>query len=136
MVKSEKEIVDLMFNNDGFSQWLGIERLADGKGVSKLRMKVRKEMLNGFDVAHGGITYSLADSALAFASNSYGNKAMSVETSVSHLAKVKEGDVLSTKVKELSRSNRIACYEVLIENQRNELVAAFKGTVYISQKKW
>ena len=79
-----KKVVDRMFNNDPFSQWLGIERLEDGAGCSVLKMTIRKDMLNGFDIAHGGITYSLADSALAFASNGHGRMAVSVETSISH----------------------------------------------------
>jgi acyl-CoA thioesterase len=78
-------IIDGMFNNDLFSQWLGIERLQQGIGHCKLRMIIRKEMCNGFGIAHGGITYSLADSALAFASNSHGQEALSIETSISHI---------------------------------------------------
>lgn len=136
MTKSAKEIVDSMLNKDAFSKWLGIKRIADGKGESVLSITVREDMLNGFDVAHGGITYSLADSALAFASNSYGNKAMSVETSISHNAKVFKGDVLRTRVEELSRSNRIASYLVYVENQNKKIVALFKGTVYITNKEW
>ena len=62
-VKASK-VVDRMYNNDLFSQWLGIERIQDGAGSSELKMTIRKEMLNGFDIAHGGITYALADSAL------------------------------------------------------------------------
>ncbi len=131
-----KEIVDQMFNNDPFSQWLGIERVEDGKGVSVLKMKVRKDMLNGFGVAHGGITYSLADSALAFSSNAHGNHALSVDTSISHTKKVMEGDELITRVVEVSRSNRIGNYQVFVENQHQELVALFKGTVYITKKEW
>lgn len=136
MKLSAKEIVDLMFDNDPFSQWLGIERIEDGKGISVLKMLVRKDMMNGFGVAHGGICYSLADSALAFSSNAYGNQAFSVDTSISHTKKVLEGDVLTTRVEEVSRSNRIANYQVYIENQNSELVALFKGTVYITQKEW
>ena len=59
------KIVDKMYENDAFSKWLGIKRIEDGAGKSVLQMTVRKEMLNGFDIVHGGITYSLADSALA-----------------------------------------------------------------------
>ncbi|MFM2228717.1 MAG: hypothetical protein RL664_2060 [Bacteroidota bacterium] len=84
MTHAEK-IVDLMFTNDAFSQWLGIERLAIAPGICDLRMTVRGEMLNGFAIAHGGITYSLADTALAFASNAHGLKCYSVETSISHV---------------------------------------------------
>ena len=73
MNQSEK-IVDKMYQNDAFSQWLGIEVVEVKDGYCKLNMTVRKEMLNGFQIAHGGIAYSLADSALAFASNSHGRK--------------------------------------------------------------
>ena len=129
-------IVDKMFNNDPFSQWLGIELVKDGAGSSVLRMKVRKEMLNGFDVAHGGITYSLADSALAFASNGHGTQSMSIETSISHTKKVVKGDVLTAKAVEKSLSSKIGVYDVEIVNQDNETVALFKGTVYRTSKNW
>ncbi len=135
-VKTPKEIVDLMFNNDPFSLWLGIERIKDELGNSVLKMKVRKDMLNGFGIAHGGIAYAFADSALAFASNSHGRQALSVETSISHTKKVNEGDVLSTRVKELSLTNKIGIYQVFVENQDKELVAVFKGTVYRTEKYW
>ena len=125
-----------MFNNDSFSQWLGIERIQDGAGLSVLRMTVRKEMLNGFAVAHGGITYSLADSALAFAANGHGIQSMSIETSISHTKKVIEGDVLTAKAKEISLTTRIGIYQIDIINQNNEIVAVFKGTVYRTGKEW
>ena len=133
---SPKEIVDRMYNNDPFSKWLGIERVEDGAGRSVLRMKVRKEMLNGFSVAHGGITYSLADSALAFAANGHGIQSMSIETSISHTKKVVEDDVLIATVKELSLSGRIGVYQVEVLNQNNEIVALFKGTVYRTSNVW
>ena len=129
-------VVDKMFNNDSFSQWLGIERIQDGAGLSVLRMTVRKEMLNGFAVAHGGITYSLADSALAFAANGHGIQSMSIETSISHTKKVIEGDVLTAKAKEISLTTRIGIYQIDIINQNNEIVAVFKGTVYRTGKEW
>nr|MCS5614407.1 hotdog fold thioesterase [Candidatus Neomarinimicrobiota bacterium] len=106
MNQSEK-IVDTMYQNDAFSQWLGIEVVEIKDGYCKLNMSVRKEMLNGFQIAHGGIAYSLADSALAFASNSHGRKSLSVETSISHTVSVKEGDVLTGTTKELSLSDKI-----------------------------
>jgi len=130
------KIVDRMFNNDPFSQWLGIERIEDGAGKSVLRMSVRKEMLNGFGIAHGGICYSLADSALAFAANSHGIQSMSIETSISHTKKVIEGDVLTAKAKEISLTTRIGIYQIDISNQDNEIVALFKGTVYRTGKEW
>jgi acyl-CoA thioesterase len=99
-----EHVVDAMYRNDLFSQWLGIERMLVETGKCILRMKVRKEMLNGFDIAHGGICYSLADSALAFASNSHGRKSVSVETSISLTEQVKEGDVLTAAAEEISVS--------------------------------
>jgi len=136
MMETPKNIVDQMFEKDFYSQWLGIERIETGKGISTLKMKVRRDMLNGFGLAHGGISYSLADSALAFASNTHGFKALSVETSISHIQKVLEGDVLTTRVEELHRSNKIGNYLVHIENQKHELIALFKGTVYFTPKMW
>lgn len=131
-----KRIVDQMFDNDPFSIWLGIERIKDAPGDSVLKMTVRKEMLNGFGIAHGGITYALADSALAFASNSHGRKSVSVETSISHTLPVHEGDVLVTKVKEVSNSNKIGIYQITIVNQAEVDVAHFKGIVYRTGKEW
>ncbi len=137
---TEKElataVVDLMYNNDPFSQWLGIERLLDAPGDSRLRMTVSKEMLNGFAIAHGGITYSLADSALAFASNSHGRKSVSVETSISHIQPVFEGDVLTTFVTEVSLNHKIGIYHIVVKNQHEVEVAHFKGTVYRKSEMW
>ena len=129
-------IVDKMFNNDPMSQWLGITRVQDGPGISVLRMKVRQEMLNGFTIAHGGITYSLADSALAFASNSHGIQSVSVETSISHVAPVKEGDVLETEVSEVNLTRSTGLYYVTVKNQDGKAVAHFRGTVYRTGKEW
>ena len=135
MNQSEK-IVDTMYQNDAFSQWLGIEVVEVKDGYCELKMTVRKEMLNGFQIAHGGIAYSLADSALAFASNSHGRKSLSVETSISHTVSVKEGDVLTAITEELSLSDKIGVYLITITNQDNQEVAYFKGTVYRTSKEW
>jgi acyl-CoA thioesterase len=131
-----KNIVDKMYNNDAFSQWLGIVRIEDGAGISVLKMSVRKEMLNGFAILHGGISYSLADSALAFAANAHGVKSVSVETSISHTAACKEGDVLIARTEEMSLSHKIGVYHITITNQEHKIVALFKGTVYRTDKQW
>ena len=138
MIKKEdaKKIVDKTYDNDAFSKWLGIEIVTVQSGFCQLKMVVRKEMLNGFAIAHGGITYSLADSALAFASNSHGRKSVSVETSISHTVACKEGDELIATAKELSMSNKIGVYDITIKNQENTVVALFKGTVYRTSKIW
>jgi acyl-CoA thioesterase len=131
-----KKVVDTMFDKDWFSQWLGIERIKVKPGHCILKMKIRKEMLNGFAIAHGGITYSLADSALAFASNSHGRKSVSIETSISHLVSMKEGDTLTAEAKEISVSNKIGIYHINITDQEGKTVALFKGTVYRTSKDW
>lgn len=135
-MKSPKEIVDQMMANDFFSQWLGVEVLETGEGYSKLQMTVRNEMLNGFGIAHGGISYSFADSALAFASNSHGTQAVSIETSISHTKPVMEDDILIAIAKEESKTNKIAIYSISVTNQNDHVVALFKGTVYRTGKEW
>jgi len=129
-------VVDRMMAGDAYSQWLGIERLEEGAGHCTLRMTVREEMLNGFAIAHGGISYALADSALAFASNGHGQKAVSVETSISHLRPVKSGDTLTATALEDHCSRKIGLYRVEIHNQAGQLVALFKGTVYRTGEAW
>jgi acyl-CoA thioesterase len=129
-------IVDRMYNHDPMSQWLGIERVQDGPGISVLRMVVRKEMLNGFSIAHGGISYSLADSALAFASNAHGVQAVSIETSIAHVAQALEGDVLTTRVEEKNLTARTGLYHIDVVNQDGKVIAFFKGTVFRTGKMW
>lgn len=131
-----KKVVSQMFDHDAFSQWLGIERVDVGVGHCVLRMTIRKEMTNGFGIAHGGITYSLADSALAFASNSHGRKSVSVETSISHTVALSEGDVITATAEEASLSDKIAVYYITIVKADGKKVALFKGTVYRTAKEW
>ena len=135
MEKAE-EIVSKMINGDAFSQWLGIEVMTVSEGFCKLEMTVRDEMTNGFKIAHGGISYSLADSALAFAANSDGVQSLSIETTISHTKKVMSGDRLTAKTKEISKNERNAVYNINITNQDDITVAHFKGTVYRTKKKW
>ena len=107
-------IVEFMYQRDAFSQWLGIRRLEEEPGRSVLEMIVRPEMVNGFGIAHGAITYSLADSALAFASNSHGRKAVSIETSINHIKTVFVGDVLKAITEEITLSHKIGIYQIHI----------------------
>lgn len=131
-----QRVVDCMYANDWFSQWLGIERIEIKPGRCVLRMTIRKEMLNGFAIAHGGISYSLADSALAFASNAHGRKALSVETSISHTVALSEGDEITAVAEEVSMTEKIGIYQIVITNQTGQKVAFFKGIVYRSSKEW
>ena len=131
-----RAIVDRMYTNDAFSQWLGIERLEDGPGISVLRMTVRDEMTNGFRIAHGGITFSLADSALAFACNSHGKKAVSIECDINHVKSVHAGDVLTARAEEVSRTSKLGVYHIGVTNHKEEVVALFKGLVYRTSEDW
>jgi acyl-CoA thioesterase len=135
-MKSPTDIVAGMFNSDDFSSWLGIqiEKVKEGEVV--LSLDVKEIHTNGFKIAHGGICYSLADSCLAFVANSYGYKAVSVETSISHVAKVYPGDNLIASSKLVYKGNSSAVFIVEIINQEKILVAHFKGAVRISKELW
>ena len=134
--ETARKVVDTMFENDWFSQWLGIERMEVLPGRSVLRIIIRKEMLNGFGILHGGITFSLADSALAFASNSHGKKSVSIEASMSYIGQVMEGDILTATAEEASLTNKIGIYNITVTKEDKTVVALFKGTVYRTDKLW
>ena len=121
--------------NDSFSQWLGVEVLEVREGYAQIKMTVREEMLNGHRVAHGGISFSLADSAFAFASNSHGQKAVSIETSINHIKPVFEGDDLIATAEKESISKSLGQYIVRV-TRRDELVGLFKGVVFRKQDNW
>jgi acyl-CoA thioesterase len=131
-----KKIVDKMMEKDLFSQWLGIERLEEREGYCALKMTIRPEMCNGFEIAHGGISFAFADSALAFASNSRGRHAVSIETSISHIRSIRAGDTIIARAQEKSVSNSIGIYEVTINKENGDLVALFKGTVFRKETLW
>jgi len=132
-----KDIVSTqMYDKDAFSKWLGIELVDIQHGNCEIKLTVRKDMLNGFGIAHGGIAYSLADSAFAFATNSIGHQAVSIETSISHTSKVIDGDVLTAKTALINKTRKFAIYHVDITNQEDLRVASFKGTVYYTGKDW
>ena len=135
-MKTPTDIVAGMFNSDDFSTWIGIqiEKVKEGEVV--LSLDVKEIHTNGFKIAHGGICYSLADSCLAFVANSYGYKAVSVETSISHVAKVYPGDNLIASSKLVYKGNSSAVFIVEIINQEKILVAHFKGSVRISKELW
>lgn len=135
-IETAQKIVSKMMANDEFSHWLGIRVVEILPGKVTLSMDVRREFTNGFKVAHGGICYSLADSALAFSANGHGRHSLSIETSISHTRPVYEGDILTTEVTEISGSRTLGLYHVMIYNQKSELVAAFKGTVYRKETSW
>jgi len=124
------QVVQGMLARDEFSRWLGLEVVELSPTRCRCRMGVRDEMVNGFGVAHGAIAYGLADSALAFAGNANGRISMSIENGISYPAPVRPGDTLEAVCTEERASHRIAFYLVRVTNQRDELVALFRGTVY------
>jgi acyl-CoA thioesterase len=124
------KVVEKMLQADYFSQWLQVTILDIKDGYSKIQMTVRREMLNGFGIAHGGIAFSLADSAFAFACNSDGRTTLALDASISFPKAGKENDVLTAEARKLNKTNRTGLYLVEIKDQREELVALFKGTCY------
>lgn len=124
-----------MMADDAFSQWLGIEVLQVEPGYVKLSLDIRPEMNNGFSITHGGIAYSLADSALAFASNSHGRVAVALETNITYIKKVSSGDTLTATAEQVSLGNRIGVYNITITNLDDNKVAHFRGTVFRTKEK-
>jgi acyl-CoA thioesterase len=125
-----ERVVRGMLERDAFSAWLGLELLEIRPRYAAVRMAVRPDMMNGFGVCHGGVTFGLADSAFAFAANTHGRVTVSIDNSISYPAAVSAGDVLTAIAVEESAANRIAFYAVRVTNQHDGLVALFRGTVY------
>jgi acyl-CoA thioesterase len=123
-------VVATMMRHDAMSQWLGIKILEVAPRRCVCRLTVRKEMVNGFSVAHGGVAFSLADSAFAFACNTHGQVTVSIENSVTYPAPVYAGDVLTATATEEAASNRLSYYRVDVRNQHGEIVALFRGTAF------
>ena len=122
--------VAAMLERDAFSRWLGLEVVAVAPDAASVRMPVRAEMLNGFGVCHGGVSFALADSALAFASNTRGRVTMSVENGISYPVPVHAGDVLTAEATPEAGGQRVRFFRVLVRRQDGATVAIFRGTVY------
>ncbi len=128
------DVVSHMMEHDLFSQWLGIEVLTIKEGYSKIKMTVRPEMINGFGIVHGGIAFSLADSAFAFACNNRNVLSVALDTSINFLKPVHVGDLLIAEAKELHNGKSTGLYHIEIVNQKDHLVAQFKGLCYRTDK--
>lgn len=129
-----QEVIDIMTRRDEFSRWLGLEIDAIDTGYCKLHYTVKREMLNGFGNIHGGILFSAADSAFAFACNSHGIITVALDVSITFTAPAKEGDLLSVEAKELHLGNKTGLYDIRTTNAEGKLVAVFKGTAYRTGK--
>jgi acyl-CoA thioesterase len=129
-MNANQKVVDHMMQHDLFSQWLGIEVLEIKEGYSRIRMTIRDEMINGFGVTHGGIAFSLADSAFAFACNNRNNLSMALDTSINFTKATKPGDILTAEAKELHNGRATGLYLITVTNQDDQQVALFKGTCF------
>lgn len=128
------QVVDKMMKDDLFSQWLGITVIEIKEGYSKLKMTVRPEMINGFGIVHGGVAFSLGDSAFAFACNNRNNLSVALDTSINFTKPVHVGDELTAEAKEIHNGKSTGLYHITITNQRDHVVAVFKGTCFRTGK--
>ena len=135
MISTPQQVVTQMMQNDLFSQWLGIEVIEIAEGYSKIKMTVRNEMMNGLGIVHGGIAFSLADSAFAFACNNRNVLSVALDTSINFLKPVQVNDMLVAEAKELHNGKSTGLYHICITNQHNHVVAIFKGTCFRTNRK-
>lgn len=124
-----------MFAADRASKALGMTIEAMAPGSATLRMTVRGDMINGAEVCHGGLITTLADSAFAFACNSYNELTLASSLSVDLVAPAREGDVLTARATEANRAGRTGVYDIVVTNQRGERIALVRGRSYTMKGK-
>ena len=132
--QSAVSVVSYMMKEDLFSQWLGITVIEIREGYSKIKMMVRKEMINGLGVVHGGVAFSLADSAFAFACNNRNNISVALDVTITFTKAVHVNDVLTAEATENHNGRSIGVYLISITNQNGDRVAIFKGTCFRTGK--
>lgn len=131
---SPQQVLDIMLARDHFTRWLGLQVDEIGTGYCRLHYTVKEDMLNGFSNIHGGILFSAADSAFAFACNSHGRITVALDVSITFTRPVKAGELLTVEAKELYLGNKTSVYDIRTTNEKGELVALFKGTAYRTSK--
>ena len=129
-MKLAKEVVMQMLAEDKMSNWLGIEIDALGPGFCRLRFTVRDEMLNGFGILHGGVIFSAADSAFAFACNTHGRLSVALDVHINFVTAGQVGDTLMVDASEVHLGHKTGIYRVLVTKENGDLVATFTGTAY------
>ena len=127
-------VVDKMMDHDAFSQWMDVRVLEIKEGYSKIQMIIRQEMVNGFGIVHGGIPFSLADSAFAFACNNRNNLSVALDVTITFTKAVNIGDTLTAEAKEVHNGRSTGVYLITVYNQKSEQVALFKGTCFRTGK--
>ncbi len=133
--KTPQQVLDVMLKQDAFSKWMGLQVDKVGLGYCKLHYYVKDEMLNGFLNIHGGILFSAADSAFAFACNSHGIFAVALDVTISFTRPAKAGDLLTVEATEIYVGKKTGIYDIKTTNEKGELVAVFKGTAYRTSTK-
>ena len=126
---AERVVAD-MYARDRASQAMGMKLATVGPGHAELTMTVRADMLNGHAICHGGFIFSLADSAFAFACNSYNLTTVASGCAIDFVAPAREGDALTARAQERSVSGRTGVYDIEVQNQRGETIAYFRGKAY------
>lgn len=130
-----KQVAEYMLNQDEFSKWMDIQLIEVKENYCLIEMPIKKEMINGLKTVHGGITFSFADSALAFSSNNSGDAAVALNCIINFTKAGKEGDIFRAESVLVNSTRKTAIYDIKITNQNEELVAKFVGTVYKIGKK-
>ena len=128
-----ERVVHAMMAKDAFSRLLGMEVVDVKPRACVVRMTVREDMVNGFGVCHGGVSFSLADSAFAFACNTHGRVTVSIENTITYPKKISVGDVLTATAAEESASNKLGFYRVTV-TRGDDVVGVFRGTAYKTEK--
>jgi len=127
MAPTPSEIVTAMFDKDAASQMLGMRLVEAAEGRAVVSMVVRQDMVNGLDVCHGGLIFSLADSAMAFASNAYNQFAIAVHADIDWVSPGRLGATLTATATEIERHGRNAIHNVAVTDQTGATVAVFRG---------
>ena len=125
-----ERVAAAMYERDVASQGLGLRVMRVAPGHAELAMTVRADMLNGHAICHGGFIFTLADSAFAYACNSYNLTTVASGAAIDFLAPARAGDLLTAVAQEKSASGRTGVYDIEVVNQRAERIALFRGKSY------
>lgn len=129
------ETAQYMLSQDEFSKWMGIKLIEVREKYCLIEMPVKEEMINGLKTVHGGVTFSLADSALAFSSNNTNDASVALNCMISFTKAVRLGDTLTAESILIADTRKTAVYDITVTNQHKVMVAMFRGTVYKIDKK-
>lgn len=124
------ENAQYVLSQDQFSLWMGVSLIEIKENYCLIKMPIREEMINGLKTVHGGVTFSFAESALAFSSLNSGEAAVALNCTINFTQAVKLGDVLTAESIMLTNTKKTAVFDIRITNQDEKVVAAFRGTVY------